>query len=74
MPDSIQLGEHSMSSGMDGISYITATGTATSTSATSSGTATGGTRTSTGSTTTGTTTTPPRLTQLFSFLTLLRQG
>jgi len=35
MPDSIQLGEHSMSSGMDGISYITATGKAASTSVTS---------------------------------------
>lgn len=53
-----------MSSGIDGASYITATGTATSTSVTSTGTATGGTGTPIGSTTTGTTTIPPRFPQL----------
>ena len=74
MSDSIQLGECSMSSGTDGVSYITATGTATSTFATSTGTVAGGTGTSTGSTTTGMTTTRLWLTQLFLFLTLLRQG
>lgn len=74
MPDSIQLGEYSMSSGIDGALYTTATGTATSTSVTSTGTATGGTGTPTGSTTTGTTTTPPRWPKLFSFLAPLRWG
>ena len=64
MPDSIQLGELSMSSGMGGASYTTATGTATSTSVTSSGTATGGTGTSTGLTMAGTTASPPRFPQV----------
>lgn len=37
MPDSIQLGEYSMSSGIDGVLYITATGMVTSASGTSYG-------------------------------------
>ncbi len=74
MPNSIQLGEYSMSSGTDGVLYITATGTATSTFVTSTGTVTGGTGTSIGSTTTGTTTTLLWLTQLFLFLTPLCRG
>ena len=74
MLDSIQLGEYSMSSGIDGVLYITATGMATSTFVTSTGTATGGTGTSIGSTTTGMTTTRRWLTQLFLFLTPLCRG
>lgn len=69
MPNSIQLGEYSMGSGIDGASYITATGMATSTFVTSIGTALGGTGTSIGSITTGMTIIRLWLTQLSLFLT-----